>query len=266
MPSLMLSGDGRKTKIKLSVLMITKNAAKTIVKSLVSVADWVSEIIIVDDYSTDKTIEKIKKFEGVKVFQNHEENLAKQRAFGLSKCRNDWVLVLDADEIISDGLKKEIMSLFKNFNAIADGYLIPFQNHYLGRQLKYGGENYKKMILFKKDKVKIDPRPVGEKFELIEGKSGRLKNKIYHYSYRSIGQIYKKFTHYALLEAKYRISQGERVNLKKIFLYPLHMFWARFIKDKGYKDGLFRLPLDLGFAYMEFLMYFYMLFVRKLKS
>lgn len=263
MLSLLSSVDGWKTRIKISVLMITKNTEKTIEKSLESVCDWVDEIIIIDDYSTDKTIEKIKKFKRVKVFQNHEENLAKQRAFGLGKCRNDWVLVLDADEIISDGLKKEIVSIFKSSKFSNDGYLIPFQNHYLGRQLRYGGENYKKMILFKKDKVKIDPRPVGEKFEFIDGKPGRLKNKIYHYSYRSIGQIYKKFTHYALLEAKYRISQGEKVNLKKIFLYPLHMFWARFIKDKGYKDGLFRLPLDLGFAYMEFLMYLRMMFIKK---
>ena len=67
--------------------------------------------------------------------------------------------------------------------------------------------------------------------------------------------MYKKFTAYAFWEAKDKFKSGERSSLKKLILYPVHMFWARFIKDKGYKDGYFRIPLDLGFAYMEFLTY-----------
>ena len=235
-------------KNRLSLLMITKNADELLEKSLTSVIGLVDEIIIVDNYSSDKTVMIAKKF-GAKIYFYKEENLGKQRRFGLGKVSNDWVLVLDADEIISARLRAEI-----KLKAKYDGFYIPFQNHFLGKQLRYGGEDYKKLILFKKNKVKIKAALVHEKFEVI-GRIGYLKNKIYHYSYRSLWQMFRKFSDYAIREAKQKSKNGEKSSLKKIFLYPSHMFWARFIKDKGYKDGLFRIPLDLGFAYMEFLTY-----------
>lgn len=255
-------------RLPLSVLMITKNAQETIEESLRSVYDWVDEIVVIDDYSTDNTKNQILNIQNqndnvkFKIFINKENNLGRQRAFGLTKCSNGWVLVLDSDEIVTKELQKEIVKLLNTQIVEENGFYIPVQTHYLGRQLRYGGENYKKMVLFKKGEVIINPLRVGEKFELISGKAGQLKNKIFHYSYRSLRQIYRKFTGYAIGEAKDRVEKGEKTSIKKIFLYPPHMFWARFIKDKGYKDGLFRIPLDLGFAYMEFLTYFSMLFIK----
>jgi len=105
----------------------------------------------------------------------------------------------------------------------------------------------------------MTPVLVHERITIKKKRTGKLKGKIHHHSYRSISQIYKKFTRYAFWEAIQKRQAGERPSFKKIFLYPLHMFWARFFKDKGYKDGLFRIPLDLGFAYMEFLTYFLLL-------
>ena len=75
--------------------------------------------------------------------------------------------------------------------------------------------------------------------------------------------MYKKFTDYAIRNASEKLKKGEKTSIKKIFIYPVHMFWARFIKDKGYKDGFFRMPLDIGFAYMEFLTYFLLIFKKK---
>ena len=67
--------------------------------------------------------------------------------------------------------------------------------------------------------------------------------------------MFIKFTDYAIREAKQKARKHEKSSLKKIFLYPLHMFWARFFKDKGYRDGIRRIILDAGFAYMELLTY-----------
>ena len=78
--------------------------------------------------------------------------------------------------------------------------------------------------------------------------------------------MFGKFTDYAKREARQKINKGEKSSIKKIVFYPLHMFWARFIKDKGYKDGIFRIPLDVGFAYMEFLTYVLILFYRHGKT
>ncbi|MBI4009249.1 glycosyltransferase family 2 protein [Candidatus Roizmanbacteria bacterium] len=251
-------------KVKLSVLMITKNAEELLEKSLNSLKDLADELVIVDDYSDDSTVEIAKNY-GAKVFLHREEDFGKQRKYGLNKVSREWVLVLDADEVISEELKKEIVSWFHGYIALK-AFKIPFQNHFLGRPVNYGGEDYKKLILFKKDAVKIDRALVHEHFEIKQGKVGELKNKVLHYSYRSLRQMFRKFTDYAIREARQKSEKGERTNLKKIFLYPIHMFWARFVESKGYKDGLFRILLDIGFAYMEFVTYILLLFYSWRKS
>lgn len=245
----------------LSLLMITKDAQNTIEKSLDSIKNLVDEIVIVDNYSKVSTVDIAKKYQAM-AFLHKEDNLGRLRKFALEKCQGEWILVLDSDEVISAKLSAEIKLKIKSEKLrIYSGFYLPFQNHFLGKPIKYGGESYKKLVLFKKDKATIKPLVVHEKFE-VSGKTGILKNKILHYSYRSLAQTYKKFTDYAIRDAKQKYLAGERSGFKKIFLYPIHMFWARFIKDKGYKDGLFRIPLDFGFAYMEFLTYFVLAILR----
>ena len=243
------------SKVGLSLLIITKNEEKMVGDCLESVRGLVNEIILGDDFSTDNTVLIAKKYQA-KVFIESTGTVAGQRKYGLSKVTNDWVLILDADERISAELKKEMIKWLTGSMIKNTAFLIPFQSFYLGRPLYYGGENYSKFALFKKSCVKIDLVNVHEHFVVKKGKTSKLRNKILHYSYRSISEMYKKFTDYAFKMAHEKYKMGERSSFKKIFLYPLHMIWARFIKDKGYKDGMFRLPLDIGFGYMEFVTYF----------
>ena len=248
-----------KKMTKISVLMITKDAEITIKRSLTSIKNLASEIVIVDGGSSDKTINIAKKFHP-KIFYYHGENWGNQCQIGLKKITGDWVLVLDSDEIVTKKLAKEIISLLKGFLIKENGFYINFQSHYLGRPLKYGGENYKKMVFFKNKSALVKAFPVHYYYQIKKGKVGLLKNKILHYSYRSVIQTYKKFTYYARTEAKIKLQNNESVSLRKLFINPIHMFYARFIEDEGYKDGLFRIPLDIGFAYMEFITYFCLLF------
>ena len=136
----------------------------------------------------------------------------------------------------------------------------------MGRPVNRGGEDYKMLRLFRKDSVLITPALVHEGFRLKKEEVGMLKSKILHYSYRSLTQMYAKFTNYAVREAKQKAEKREKTSLKKIFFYPLHMFWARFIEDRGYKDGIFRIPLDVGFAYMELLTYILLWFYNLRRS
>lgn len=242
------------------IILITRNANTLIDNCLDSFITLTNHIIVIDDYSADNTVEIARKHEA-KVFNHHEYSLGKQKAYGLSKCKGEWVMNLDSDEMLSEELQEEIRKLDtkKLREENITGFIIPYQNHLFDKPLHYGGENYKMLRLFRRDAVKIDDLPVHEHFELKFGKTKELKGKILHYSYRSITQMFRKFTDYAIRDAKQKKKRGEHTSLKKIFLYPVHMFWARFIKDKGYKDGIFRIPLDLGFAYMEFLTYIYLL-------
>ena len=240
---------------KLSVLMITKNAAETLEKSLASVKKIADEIIVVDSKSTDRTVEIAKNYLA-KVYVKEFTDIGKQRIFGLSKATGKWVLILDCDEIVSEKLMKEIKLKIENNRLKINGYYIPYQNFYLNKPLQYGGEDYKMLRLFRRKYLSIFPSIVHNRLDLANRNIGYLKGKIFHHSYRSFFQIFSKFTDYGIRMAKEKYLTGEKSSFRKIFLYPPHLFWARFIKEKGYEDGLFRIPLDLGFAYMEFVTYF----------
>ncbi len=246
---------------KLSVLMITKNAAETLEKSLASVKKIADEIIIVDSKSTDRTVEIAKNYLA-KVYVKEFTDIGKQRMFGLSKASGKWVLILDCDEIVSERLMHEIKSKVDNTRIKINGYYIPYQNFFLGQPLQFGGEDYKMLRLFRRIKLSIRPSLVHNRIEVKDQKTGYLKGKIFHHSYRSIFQMFIKFTDYGVRMAKEKYLAGERSSLRKIFLNPPHMFWARFVEDKGFEDGLFRIPLDLLFAYMEFIMYVSLAFLN----
>lgn len=258
-----------KNQVKLSALMITKNAEETLEQSLSSLKDFADEIIIVDSVSTDNTIEIAKKYQA-KIFVKEFNDIGLQRIYGLEKAIGDWVLILDSDEVVSKELSREIVTLLNGYIEKENGFYIRYQNHYLGRPLRYGGENYKMPRLFRRDKLLIKSSLIHNRIEVKDHRVGYLKGKIFHHSYRSIPQIFIKFTDYGIRMAKEKYLAGEKSSFKKIFLYPPHLFWARFIKDKGYKDGMFRIPLDLGFAYMEMVTYlvllYFQIFNSKVKS
>lgn len=248
-------------KRRLSVIMTTLNSQDILSDSLKSVRALAAEIIIVDSGSTDAT-KKIALQYGARFVSVKKNHLGKNKAKALALARCPWVLLLDSDEIISTKLSKEMHSVISK-KSPHEGYFLPFKNHYLGHPLRYGGENYKMLRLFKRNKGRIRPVAVHEYVVLKSDKIKTLKNPILHYSYRSIGQMYKKFTTYALDESKEKYSAGEKSSFRKVFLHPVHMFWARYVEDKGYQDGLFRIPLDLGFSYMEFLTYLTLAFKKK---
>lgn len=243
---------------KLSVLIITKNNGNILENALKSIKSLKAEIIIVDSKSTDNTLKIAEKYTK-KIFYFTNKNISKKRNFALSKATGEWIFILDADEQVSSKLSTEIKQVLK-INSKFDSYSIKFNNHLFGKKLQYGGEDYSILRLIKRKYAYITSELVHEKYLSKSNKVGELIGQINHFSYRSIFQMYSKFTRYALNEAKQKSKKGEKTSLKKIFMYPTHMFWARFIEDKGYKDGLFRIPLDLGFAYMEFVTYLFIPF------
>lgn len=247
----------------IAVIIITKNSGKILEKTLFSINNLASEIIIVDDYSTDNT-KNIAEKHKAKFFQNHSEYLGDQRLLGLNKAKSQWLLILDSDEIISTKLSKEIKKVIQNKNI--DAYYIPYVNHFFSIPIKHGGENYKALRLFRKNKAKSTKNLLHEQFIPLTKKTLTLKNQIYHYSYRSFSQIIIKFTNYAKRASREKLNNGETSSIKKLTLYPIHMFWSRFIESKGYKDGAFRLLLDIAFAYMEFLIYFFLFLDSKKRN
>lgn len=244
-----------KTTQELSVVLIIKNDDKQLVDFLNNVK-WTDEVVVVANNSNDQTIATARQFTD-KVFINNENNLGDLKRYGISKATGDWILVLDTDERVSDELRGEIQTLMREGTEF-DGFSIPYQNHFLGHPLTAKAQRYAKTRLFRAGKGTVLPDPVHEEMK-VEGRIGSLNGKILHYSFRSIPQVVKKFTHYAQIEAPLLYAKGDRIDIKRLTLYPLHMFWSIFMEGEGWRDGVWGLGLAISFAYYEFIRYFFVL-------
>ena len=223
--------------MKISAMIIAKNEEKSIGATLDSIK-FADEIVVVDDYSTDGTA-SVAKAHNARVYKRKLDGFASQKNYGIDKCRNSWVLILDADEALTTNLQKEIAQL-KDSNIAA--YDMPFRNYVGGYWLKYGGLYPDRHIrLINKNKAKYGAREIHETLE-IQGKVGHLKNDIIHKTYSNYKEYYKKVKKYAELEAK-------ADTIKPPVILPIKIFYGKFFKEKGYKDKINGLKSALLLSY-----------------
>jgi len=222
-------------KSKISTVIITFNEENNIKDCLESLK-WADEVILVDAFSSDKTIQIAKDYTD-KIFQKEWQGYSEQRNFGLSQARNEWVLFLDADERMSDALALEIREIIQDNNGLYNGYYILRQSFYLGRWIKHG-EWYPdlKLRLIKKDRAIWSGPSVHEKL-ILNGKAGYLKNPIYHYTYRDITHHLEKFNHYSTLFAQDAFIKGEKVRLNQLLFKPFIRFIRSYFFKLGLRDG-----------------------------
>jgi len=243
---------------KISAVIITKNEEDIIEKCLKSIT-WVDEIIIVDGYSTDTTIEICKNYTN-KVFLSKERSFSKNKNLGISKAKNEWILSLDADEIVTNELKKEIIEKIKDD---IDGYIFPRKTMYFGKWLKSAYPDYQ-LRLFKKSKGVFVNIPVHE-FVDVRGTVDKMINPLIHYSYRDKERTRKKLERYTTLEVT-RIKKAKdfRPNLlnkiKYYIIKPFSVFGYYYILRCGFIDGI----AGLSYAYDGF--NYNMLVAKKLFS
>lgn len=245
---------------KIALIVIMKDAEETLERTLQSTKDLIDDYVIIDNGSSDKSREIASRYTK-KIYINSSNSEEVLRKFSLEKVQYNWVLVLDSDEVLTPDLVEEIKKVVKDSKY--SGYYIPQQKFIFQTPINYGGENYSLLRLFMKDKVYITTGLIHAHYEISNAKISELKNKLLHYSYRSISQLFTKFTRYAQIDAIIKYNKGERSSIKKIITYPLHMFYVRYIKEEGYKDPFIRIILDLAFAYMEFMTYFLLLFKKQ---
>ncbi|WP_353683843.1 glycosyltransferase family 2 protein [Thermodesulfovibrio sp. 3907-1M] len=239
-------------KIPVSVAIITKNEEKNIRDALESVKDF-EEIVVVDSFSEDRTVQICREYTE-KIFQREWMGFSNQKQLAIDKTTLAWVLVLDADERVTESLKKEIMEKIKEDN---DGYFIPRKNFFLGKWIRHSGwwPDYT-LRLFKKDKGKIQKREVHEKI-LVGGKTGYLKEPLLHYTYYSIDDFVRKMKSYACLAAE-EIVKSNPSQYKIIFrmiFSPLFTFFKMYILRAGFLDGLRGLILAVLYSFYSFLKY-----------
>jgi glycosyltransferase involved in cell wall biosynthesis len=223
--------------VKLSVIIITKNEEDVIRECLESVR-WADEIVVVDSFSTDKTLEICACFP-VTIIQKEFADFGQQRFFSLSFAKGDWILQVDADERVPAELREEIQRILSD-GTDCDGFLIPLRTFYLGKEIRHCGWDATPMRLFRRGRGSCDMRSVHEQI-LVQGRLGQMKQGLLHYSYRSIAQHIRKLDFYTDLQAKDFYKQGIRVTAGNIFLCwvikPLISFFRKYILMKGFLEG-----------------------------
>jgi glycosyltransferase involved in cell wall biosynthesis len=220
---------------KVSAVIITYNE-EVIISETLSRLWWCDEIVIIDSGSTDKTVELCKSF-GCSVFHHAIDGFGKQKIYGVSKAKNDWILCIDADELLSEPLIEEIQKeLSKNEKSFA-AFEIPLNLVFMNRVFRYGKENYSpKIRLFNKYRGNWDGAMVHETV-IVKGPVKKLKNKIFHYSYTSYSQFLKKIDLYSGLSAKKLLAKKTKKSRFVIILGLPFNFFKYYVIDRNFLNG-----------------------------
>ncbi len=242
---------------KISAFVVCKNEERHIGLCLESLS-FCDEIIVVDSFSTDRTVEICNEY-NVRVIQREWPGYRAQKEFACSQMTHEWVICLDADEYVSDELREEIELILQGKSHLS---LNSFSGFCLNRVMFYFGKWWRKggwypehrLRFFKKEEARWVGREPHENVE-VRGPTAKLKGELYHFSYEDFSDQLQKLTSHAFTRAKVDFDDGRRASVSDMLVKP----WLRFIKfyffKKGYKEGVPAVVVGITEAFYVFLKY-----------
>ena len=234
-----------------SAIIITRNEEHCIRQCLESIR-WADEIIVVDDYSCDRTCDIAREFTD-RIFQRRLESFSSQKQFALDKAEGEWIINIDADEVVTDELRKEIMlKIREDYN----GFYLSIKTVFFGKVIRYCGWKDRNILrIFRKKCGRYDNRTVHENV-IVRGRIGRMKNGILHTPYRDMTHFFEKFNFYSTKVAEDFYIRGDRIAWWNIPFYfavkPCLIFIYKYIVKLGILDGLrgFMISVFSSFTYL----------------
>lgn len=219
----------------LGILVITRDEAAHIGRCLDSVKALATEMVVVDSYSTDDTVE-IARSRGATVVVRRWAGYSAQKQFALDQLDTDWVLWIDADEAVSPELARELRVVLESGEPVA-GYYVPRMVNYLGRWIRHGGwYPDPKLRLFRRTAGRFDGRLVHEGVTL-RGPTGSLRGALHHYPYRDPAHHAEKIERYARLAARQIEREGRSPGVLDRLLRPPIRFLRMYVWKRGFLDG-----------------------------
>ncbi|OGW79510.1 MAG: hypothetical protein A3G33_06855 [Omnitrophica bacterium RIFCSPLOWO2_12_FULL_44_17] len=219
--------------MKISIFLITYNEETQIERTL-NTLKWADEIVVVDGGSNDRTAEICKRFP-VFFYTRKFDSFDCQKNYALSKTSNEWVLSIDADEIVSPELSKEILEVI-NENRPDDGFTVLRQNIFLNRPLRFGGQGMERVLrLFRKSKGKF----WGHVHETvhIDGPVGHLSGVLIHNSIPTLKEYYRKLVLYTDMESVSVVEENRVPNFIMALLGPPIKFVLNYVIKGGFLDN-----------------------------
>lgn len=235
----------------ISALIHTYNEELNIANCLRSLA-FCDEIIVVDMQSTDLTCQVATEL-GARVVSHENLGYADPaRSFGINITKGDWVLMVDADEMLTKALAQKLIE--KSKDETLDGLWLPRENYLFGKLIEetgWGAQADAQLRFFRRGKVTIsgavhcpaEPLP-GARVERLPYRPGLA---LVHFNYLDIEHWFEKMNRYTSIGAKAAYAEGERwnFNIWQLSVWSLRAFLGRYLKRKGYRDGLHGLVLSI---------------------
>ncbi len=221
----------------ISAVIITYNEARNIARCIDSLEGVVDEIVVVDSFSTDAT-EQICRERGVRFLQHPFQGHIEQKNYALTQAHYDWVLSLDADEALSDTLRRSILAVKVQAPSF-DGYFMNRLTNYCGQWIRHSGwYPDSKLRLFNRRKGHWGGTNPHDKVIMAEGsRTARLKGDLLHYSYYTEEEHWAKARKYAQIAAKAMLKQGRRSAWWRPVLSPAFKFARNYFLKMGFLDG-----------------------------
>lgn len=234
----------------LSAVVITYNEESNIDCCLQALS-FADEIIVLDSGSTDKTVEIARKYTD-KVSTRPFTGFSDQKNAAVQLAGSEWVLIVDADEVITEELASEICIAI---NGSYDAYKIPRLTYFLCKPIRYCGwyPDFQ-LRLVKKQLAVFSDRLVHESLDVMDN-CGVLKRDMIHNSFPSLDDYVRKTEHYARLSARQKLRDGRRFRIADLIIAPGATFLKKYILQMGFLDGLRGLIISVTTAYGVFLRY-----------
>lgn len=234
----------------ISVVVTTFNEVANVTRCLESARGF-GEIIVVDSFSGDGTLAAVRGSATV-VYQRTYASPSDQKNWATARARNDWVLVLDADEVVEPGLRDEIAALDPVDRV---GFWIRRRSDYLGRTIRgCGWQRDKVLRLYDRRRASYPPARVHEEVE-ANGPVGKLNAYLAHTPYRDVAHHIEKIDAYTSRGARQYVERGGRFALVNLAVHPPFRFVRMYLLQRGFRDGYAGLVLCLLSAYSVFLKY-----------
>jgi glycosyltransferase involved in cell wall biosynthesis len=232
--------------VPVSAFIITKNEQTRLPGTIAALQPWIDEIIVVDSGSTDETV-AIAREMGAKVYHRDWTGYGDQKRFAERLCRNDWLLNIDADEVVTPALSDEISSLFKRMKALKPGaYKLKILNVYPGDKAPRPLANdYNVVRLYHRSVGHFRDHPIYDRVVLKNTRPAQLKNPIYHYPYTSFEHLITKNNRFSSFRSVNSKNYNKRfLAFRLLYEFPvtfIKFFFFRFHFTGGWKGFYFSL-------------------------
>ena len=239
----------------IAAVIMTKNCEDLVEGTLQSVASWVDEIVVIDGFSTDRTVEICRRYTD-KVFQNRWDGyrFCTERNLGIEKASADWCFHIDPDERATPEFRDAVLKMLARGTTFS-AFEFRKKNFFLGKWMRHGGWYHYSLHLFRRKLARYEG--VIHESLIVDGAIGRLEAPVEHRPFTSFNQFISRHNGYSTREAAAKFEECGFLPDKQVRyelkVKPLKRFFKFYVKKKGFLDGMHGLLFSVLFAWVHFL-------------